>query len=156
VAVNSSGETTSDPLIFTTTAEPKSEPATAVTSTSATLEGTLEPAGAKLKYQFYYSKGPSCEGGVPTAQAEGENKVSAQVEGLTSNTEYTFCLEAKGDEASFIFQGETSAGTVGAKPVHFKTLETQAEKEAKEKLEREAEAKAKAEAEAKANDKAYA
>ena len=156
VAVNSSGETASDPLTFTTTAEPKSEPATAVTSTSATLEGTLVPAGVKLKYQFYYSKGPTCEGGVPTAQAEGENKVSVQVEGLTSNTEYTFCLEAKGDEASFIFQGETGVGTVGAKPVHFKTLETQAEKEAKEKLEREAEAKAKAEAEAKAKAEAEA
>jgi hypothetical protein len=150
VAVNSSGETASDPLTFTTTAEPRSEPARGVTSTSATLEGTLEPAGAELRYQFCYSRGPTCEGGVGTAQAEGENEVSAQVEGLTSNTEYTFCLEAKGDEASFIFQGETSVGTVGAKPVHFKTLETQAEREAKEKLERETEAKAEAKAEAEA------
>ena len=130
VAVNSSGKTVSDPLTFTTTAEPESEPATAVTSTSATLEGTLEPAGTKLKYQFYYNRGPTCEDGVPTTQAEGENKVSAQVEGLASNTEYTFCLQAKGDEGGFVFQGETSVGTVGAKPIQFKTLETQAEKEA--------------------------
>jgi hypothetical protein len=129
VAVNSSGKTVSDPLTFTTTAEPKSEPATAVTSTSATLEGTLEPGGAKLKYQFSYSKGPTCEGGVPTAQAEGENRVSAQLEGLASNTEYTFCLQAIGHEEGFIFGGETDVGTVGGKPVQFKTLETQAEKE---------------------------
>ena len=127
VAVNSSGETASDPLTFTTTAEPKSEPATAVTSTSATLEGTLEPAGAKLKYQFYYSKGPSCEGGELTAQAEGENKVSAQVQGLLSNTEYTFCLDVEGQEGGFIFQGETSVGKAAGEPVHFKTLESQAE-----------------------------
>jgi hypothetical protein len=130
VAVNSVGETVSDPLTFTTTAEPKSELATAVASTSAMLEGTLEPAGAKLKYQFYYSGGPTCEGGVPTAQAEGEGKVSAQVEGLASNTEYTFCLQAKGNEEGFIFPGETNVGTATGKQVQFKTLETQVEKEA--------------------------
>jgi len=156
VAGNSSGGTASDPLTFTTTAEPRSEPPTAVTSTSATLEGTLEPAGAKLKYQFYYSKGPTCEGGAGTAQAEGENKVSAQIEGLTSNTEYTFCLEAKGDEGGFIFQDETSVGTVGGAPVHFKTLESPAEKKAEEKVEQEAKAKAEAEVTAQAEAKARA
>jgi hypothetical protein len=156
VAVNSSGKTVSDPLTFTTTAEPKSEPAAAVMTTSARLEGTLEPAGTKLKYRFYYSKGPTCEGGVPTAQAEGENKVSAQVEGLRSNIEYTFCLGAEGNDPYFISPGEQNVGTVGAKPVHFRTLETQAEKEAKEKLEQEAKAKAEAEVKAQAEAKAKA
>jgi hypothetical protein len=130
VAVNSSGETVSDPLTFTTTAEPKSEPATVVTSTSATLEGTLEPAGVKLKYQLFYSKGSTCEGGVATAEAEGENKVSAQVEGLASNTEYTFCLEVKGHEPGFILSGEQNVGRAFGQPEHFTTIETQAEKEA--------------------------
>jgi hypothetical protein len=130
VAVNSSGETASSPLTFTTTAEPKAEAPAAVTTTSAILEATLEPAGDKLEYQLWYSRGSGCEGGILAAQAEGENKVSALVEGLTPNTEYTFCPIAKGHEGAFVGQGETNVGVLAGKPVHFKTLETQAEKEA--------------------------
>jgi hypothetical protein len=130
VAVNSSGKTASDPLTFTTTAEPKAEAPTAVTTGSAILQASLEPADAKLEYQLWYSRGSDCEGEILASQAQGENKVSARVEGLTPNTEYTLCPIAKGNEGGFVGQGETNVGTVEGKPVHFKTLETQAEKEA--------------------------
>lgn len=155
VAANSSGETFGQPVSFTTTAEPKIEAATAVTSTSATLEGTLEPPGTELEYRFWLSKGTTCEGGVGASPAEGENKVAVRVEGLTPNTEYTFCLVAQGREG-FAFDGEKDWGAASGGPEHFTTLESQAEKEAKEKLEQEVKAKAEAEVKARAEAKAKA
>ena len=146
VAKNPSGETFGKPATFTTTAEPKAEAAAEVTTASAILEGSLEPAGTKLEYEFRYSKGASCEGGAETPHAEGENKVYAKVEGLTPNTEYTFCLVA---EKNLEFY---DTDTAASKPLTFRTPESQIEKEAKEKFEQEAkaeaEAKSKAEAEA--------
>ena len=134
---------TAPPLIQ----EPKTEAATSVTSTLAILEGTLEPAGAKLKYDFQYNAGASCEGGGTTPEAEGEDRVSTKVEGLTPNTKYTFCLIAK----------STEGGTAAGRTETFRTLESQAEREAKEAKEKtEAEAKAKVEAEAKAKGEAEA
>ena len=134
------------------TQEPKTEAATAVTSTSAILVGTLEPAGAELKYEFEYNVGASCEDGLTTPEAEGENRVSTKLEGLTPNSEYTFCLVAQSIEG----------GTTAGKPQTLRTAESQAEKEAKEareakeKAEAEAEVKAEAEAEAKAKSEAEA
>jgi hypothetical protein len=137
VAVNSSGKTSSAPLTFTTTAEPLIEPASAVTSTSAVLEGTLEPAGVKLEYEFSYGEGASCEGGVRVAEAEGENGVSAAVVGLAPDREYTVCLQAKGNEGGFVSQGETNVGRAGGVPVQFKTPQSRAEVEAREARENE-------------------
>jgi hypothetical protein len=123
VATNSSGETFGQSLTFTTpptTQEPRTEAATSVMSTSAILEGTLEPTNTKLKYDFEYNAGSGCEGGSTTPEAEAENRVATEVEGLRSNTEYTFCVIAK----------STEGGTAVGQPEHFKTLESQAEKEA--------------------------
>jgi alpha-tubulin suppressor-like RCC1 family protein len=145
VAKNPSGETFGKPVSFTTTAQPKTEAPASVTSTSAILEGTLEPAGAKLEYAFQYSKGASCQGAGATQSAEGEDKVSAKVEGLTPNTEYTVCLLATKNLA--FHDTDTAVGTLQT----FKTAESQAEKEAKEAKE----AKAKAEAEAAAATKKH-
>jgi len=96
---------------------PITEAATSVTSISAVLEGTLEPAAAKLKYDFAYNAGASCEGGSTTPEGEGESKVSTKIEGLTSNTEYTFCLVAKSIEG----------GATKGKPQIFRTPGSQAE-----------------------------
>jgi hypothetical protein len=148
VAANLSGETFGQPVSFMTTAEPKIEAATAVTSISATLDGTLEPTGTKLGYRFWLSKGSTCEGGVGTSLVEGENKTSAQIEGLTPNTEYTYCLVANGNEG-FAFNGEKNWGIASSGPEHFTTKQSQAEIEAKETLEQEAKAKVEAEAKAK-------
>ncbi len=119
------------------TQEPKTEAATSVTSTSAILNGALEPAGINLRYHFQYNSGPSCEGGGAIPEAEGENQVSVKVEGLTPNTEYTFCLIAKSTE------GDAAVGRAEM----FRTTESQTEVQTREKLGREAEAKARAEAE---------
>jgi hypothetical protein len=148
VAANISGETFGQPVSFTTTAAPKIEAATSVTSTSAILAGTLEPIDAVLHYKFLLSKGTACEGAFGTPPAAGENKVSAQVEGLTPNTEYTFCLLAIGHEG-FAFNGEENWGVASGGPEHFTTKRSQAEIEAQEKLEQEAKAKSEAEAAAK-------
>jgi alpha-tubulin suppressor-like RCC1 family protein len=128
------------------TQEPKTEAATSVTSTSAILEGTLEPAATKLKYDFQYNAGTGCEGGSTTQEAEGEDRVPATVEGLKPNTEYAFCLIAKSAEG----------GTAVGRAETFRTAESQAEIQAREKLGQEAEAKAKAEAEAKTKAEAEA
>ncbi len=124
VGKNSSGETFGKPATLTTTAQPKTEATASVTSTSAILEGALEPAGANLEYEFQYSKGASCQGEAATQSAQGEDKVSAKVEGLTPNTEYTVCLVATKHLA--FYDTDTAVGT----PQTFRTLESQAEKEA--------------------------
>lgn len=150
VATNQSGDTFGQPLTFMTPAEPKTEPATAVTSTAAILEGTLEPNDTKLKYKFEDHQGASCHGSATTPEAEGENKVSAKIEGLSPNTEYSFCLVIASSEG----------GSVVGQPEHFRTPESQAEKEANAKFEQEvtakAEAQAKAELEAKDKGEAEA
>ncbi len=92
---------------FATTPEaPQTEAATEVQATSARLQGTLEPAGQELEYEFLYNHGASCVGGEATPLAQGEGTVSAVVEGLTPATEYTFCLVARGPG------GSTSGGGV--------------------------------------------
>jgi hypothetical protein len=124
VATNSSGETFGQPISMTTppaTAKPLTEAPAAVTSTSATLEGTLEPAGTRLQYEFETNRGTSCEGGSTTPTTTGEGKVSAVVEGLTPNTVYAFCLTA------YSTQGGIAVGA----PMTFTTLESQAENESK-------------------------
>jgi hypothetical protein len=95
-AENEAGERTVGPAIGFTTApqQPVTEAATEVTARSARLQGTLEPPGTTLEYQFQYNRGSSCAGGLSTALASGEGSVSAVVEGLTPGTTYTFCLVA--------------------------------------------------------------
>ncbi|HEY8304126.1 MAG TPA: fibronectin type III domain-containing protein, partial [Solirubrobacteraceae bacterium] len=147
VAKNSFGETLGGGLTFVTppvTQTPRTEAATDIASTSAILEGSLEPAGTRLHYEFEENRGSDCKGGDTTPVAEGEDKVSATVEGLTPNAEYTFCLIATSVEG----------GTAAGMPVHFRTPESQAEVEAKERAV--AEARARAEAEAQAEAKAIA
>jgi hypothetical protein len=153
VAANASGETSGQPVTFTTTAQPQIEPASLVTSTSAILNGTLEPAATRLGYRFWLSQAPDCSGGVGATPSEGEGEVSASFEGLMPNTEYTFCLVAKGREG-IAFDGETNWGNAGSDAAHFRTGESQAEVEARERLEQEA--KSRAEAAAKAGSEAVA
>jgi hypothetical protein len=78
--------------------EPVTEAATEVTSTSATLHGTLNPhAGASSSYYFTYGHEGSCEGErtEPSAETTGEAiLVSAPIAGLTPNRTYTYCLVA--------------------------------------------------------------
>ncbi len=78
---------------------PETHAATAVTATSATFHGTLNPKKVnKAGYFFAYNVGGSCESGPTTpAQPEQEGKaiaVSAPVTGLEAKTEYAFCVVA--------------------------------------------------------------
>jgi hypothetical protein len=92
----------------------------ALTATSATLNGVLNPnaAGELGTYEFLYAaSGSQCEGGglapQPAGMALGVEKelVSVGVAGLSPSTQYTFCLLAR----------NATEQVVGA-PVTFTTL----------------------------------
>jgi DNA-binding beta-propeller fold protein YncE len=77
--------------------QPTTEAQTALTTTTATLNGTLKPANVKVEYYFEYYEGKvtECSGtGSRIGGVEGENKVSVLLEGLQPSAEYTFCLVA--------------------------------------------------------------
>ena len=93
----------------------ETKPATSITQTSATLNGTVNPNGQKTACNFEYGtttaygKIQSCLGGPP----EGEKpiEVSAVVSGLTPNTTYHFRIQAN-----------NASGTVVGSDMTFKTL----------------------------------
>jgi hypothetical protein len=106
----------STPALAVAPEAPVTQAATAVTGTSATLNGELNPgAGATTGYEFTYSTNGSCTEGLvtePGAEASGKAiKVSTPVTGLEGSTEYTFCVVATNSEA------ETTSGA----PLKFKT-----------------------------------
>ncbi len=117
------GETSvSMPVAFTTAIPPQtpvtSNPASAITATSATLGGVLNPGGKGEagSYEFLYRQSTSeCQGeGSSGGSMLGAEKqvVSAKVSGLAPNMPYTFCLLARNGA------GETALGS----PVTFTTL----------------------------------
>ncbi len=87
--------------------EPVTLSATSITTTAATLNGTLNPnAKADLGWYFAYAVGTTCAGGATTPpQAPAEVQalhVSARVTGLIPHTRYAVCLVATGSAgASF-------------------------------------------------------
>ncbi len=110
------GEATVGPAVTFTTATapeaPENEEATAVTGTTATLKGTLNPkkAGEAGTYEFVYEKsateclGPAGASGElpykvspePAGASAGSTPepVHTEVTGLLSGAQYTFCLMA--------------------------------------------------------------
>ncbi len=107
--------------------EPKTEPAVAITATTAVLTGTLNPAAPgepESTFQFLYKPSSTatkaeCESGAskapePPALAGGgqAEPVGVQLEGLTPNTHYIACLLATNLAAT-----ESSLGEV----ISFKT-----------------------------------
>jgi len=112
------------PVTFKTPLPPEKpvtiSPAAAITATTATLEGTLNPgkAGEAGTYEFYVQQSASeCnpervapEPSEAMTGAKGQ-AVSAPITGLQPNQEYTFCLVATNGA------GETSSGS----PVTLKT-----------------------------------
>jgi hypothetical protein len=105
---------------------PETKPATAVTSTSATLNGVLDPGGlGSAGFYFYYSVGAPCtEPQFATAadltEKAGKEPISEPVTGLTPNSAYVFCAIATHEEGgAFIEQavgGEQAFTTLGAVP----------------------------------------
>jgi hypothetical protein len=97
---------------------PRPEPASQITTTSATLNGVLNPKapGNPGSYEFYYRQSASeCEGGQRSggsALGEEEEAVQAEVNGLLPGATYTFCLLARNAA------GETALGS----PTTFTTV----------------------------------
>jgi hypothetical protein len=94
-------------------------PAGAVTATSATLEGVLNPgaAGAAGEYEFLYAAGSECTGGSAAPEPAGialglkGEAESVAVSGLLPGTQYTFCL----------FERNAAEETAIGQPVSFTT-----------------------------------
>ena len=118
----------SPPITFTTVpvleAPITTEPASAVTATSATLEGELNPGGTKggLTYQFDYNNtNGTCVGGqstVPVEVAEAKQlHVSGAAMGLEPNDTYRFCLVATNMLGEQIQGNEVSLQTGRQAPV---------------------------------------
>src|ERR1700728_2299572 len=109
----------STPATFTTSslleAPVLREPASALTATTATFEGELNPGGAtgRLSYQLDYNTNGTCSGGKSTTPVEVAEASQLLVHGveateLEPNETYTFCLvetnmfgeQAQGNEVS--------------------------------------------------------
>jgi hypothetical protein len=79
-----------------TATEPKTEAATNIEGTTATLNGELK--GEESGYYFAYNDNGGCLGAgrapEPEGPATGTEKESALVEGLEPHTQYTFCIVA--------------------------------------------------------------
>jgi hypothetical protein len=109
------GTTLSTPITFTTSVKPEKpetiSPAQTVTTTTAVLEGTLNPHAAvatKAGYFFAYNPEGECMAGSRSA-TEPEAVVKAKLETkevieLQPNAKYEFCLVATNEA------GETTAG----------------------------------------------
>jgi hypothetical protein len=105
--------------------EPVTKAASAITGTTATLNGELNPAkSATAGYEFTYNTNGTCtEGSTTTSGAEETGKaikVSTPLTGLEARTPYTFCVLASHTEAGVT---ELTSGlpltfeTLAAKPV---------------------------------------
>ena len=111
----------STPVTFTTSSSLEApvlrEPASAVTATTVTFEGELNPGGAtgRLSYQLDYNTNGTCSGGESTAPVEVTEAKQFQVPPveateLEPNDNYTFCLvvtnvfgeQAQGNEVSVL------------------------------------------------------
>jgi hypothetical protein len=121
VAENLSGETASAAVSFTTAITPETPTgleAKPVVATTATLNGTLNPAktGDPGSYVFLYKhSGSECEGEKQStstaATGAKEEPAKAEITELSPHTEYAFCLAATNEA------GETTTSA----PVTFTT-----------------------------------
>ncbi|HXP99148.1 MAG TPA: fibronectin type III domain-containing protein, partial [Solirubrobacteraceae bacterium] len=122
----------STPATFTTSPLPEIPvtrgPVGAVTATTATFEGELNPGGAtgRLSYQLDYNTNGSCTGGKSTAPVEVTEAMRFQlppveIAELEPNETYTFCLvatnafgeQAQGNEVS-VLTGQQAPTITGA------------------------------------------
>jgi hypothetical protein len=119
------GSATSTPVTFTTALPPEKpetiNPAEAVTATTATLEGTLNPhASVEAGWYFAYSTGATCTG-ASTSSQELATVVKAKLEtkevtGLEPGKTYRFCLVATNAAGEAATGNEVSFATPVAPP----------------------------------------
>lgn len=89
---------------------------TAITATSAHFSGSVDPLGITTHYHFEYSSDGTNWAGTPAEEAgESPEAVSADVEGLAPNTEYSVRLSAVNAEGETATES-SSFTTLGAPP----------------------------------------
>ncbi len=122
-ATNAGGTTDGTILNFTTSAAVVTAPAvttdaaTSITSTGATLNGTVNPEGGATTYSFVYGRNPTLNSGTTTTTAQsagsGTNPEAetAAISGLTPDKKYYFEL-----------QSTNAAGTTDGTIFNFTTL----------------------------------
>ena len=110
VATNAVGQSFGEDQTFTTQklATATTQPASAVKSTSATLNGSVNPEGSPTEYQFSYGTTTAYGNKAPAAPVAvgsgiGPVVVNQPISGLQPNTTYHFRLEA-------FSKGETAVG----------------------------------------------
>ncbi len=118
-------------------ATPETRAATAVTGSTATLNGVLnpgKPAEAGEEYKFYFQRSSSeCNGAesqkAPSsanlpANGQQSEVVSLQVAGLLPNTIYTYCVQAQNAAYESALGGPVSFETPAAAPTIANTSST--------------------------------
>jgi hypothetical protein len=123
VASNGDGTSPVSNVVFTTAGSAAlvvTDPATAVTGTTATVNGTVNPNGAPTTYDFEVSTSPALTGAtVSTTESAGSGTVpvavSANFTGLTPGTTYYFELVAT-DGVGGILSFVTTGGLVVTLP----------------------------------------
>lgn len=102
-AANSLGSSAGQDATFTTSSAPptvdgQAPSASAITATTATLHGTINPRNSATTYHFNYGTSTAYTSSAPTPDAEGgaggEEAVSTTISGLSPSTTYHFQVVA--------------------------------------------------------------
>lgn len=123
VAENGAAPNTEGPVkSFTTPPAAETEPATAVTASTATLKGKLKPLNETVaaQYHFDYEQGSHCAGGAQLATPSEEAGTGAGTE-LTANPANIENLQPGAEYTACLVTSNASGEQVGS-PVHFTTL----------------------------------
>jgi hypothetical protein len=117
VATNAAGTSNGADVAFTTTGPPivHSGPPTGVTSTAATLTGTLDPSGHSTSWYFQYGSTAGYGGKTPSQNAGssgGTRAVSAGIGGLTPGATVHYRLVAT-NSAGTAYGADTVLATIG-------------------------------------------
>jgi DNA-binding beta-propeller fold protein YncE len=103
-AANSLGSSSGEDATFTTSPAPptvdgQAPSASAITATTATLHGTIDPRNSQSTYHFNYGTSTSYTNSAPNPDAEGgaagEEAVATTISGLSPSTTYHFQVVAE-------------------------------------------------------------
>jgi hypothetical protein len=117
VATNANGTTNGADVTFATTGPPivHTNPPTGVTTTAATLAGSVDPNGHSTSWYFQYGTSAAYGGKTSTQGAgssSGAKNVAAPIAGLTAGTTYHFRLVAA-SSAGTVYSPDAVFATVG-------------------------------------------
>jgi NHL repeat len=125
-ASNSLGANSGDDATFTTLPAPPTVDgqvpfASAVTATSATLHGTINPRNSAATYHFNYGTSTAYTNSAPTPDAQGgaagEEQVSTTISGLSPSTTYHFQVVADNGTGGPVAGEDETLTTLPPEPV---------------------------------------